>query len=89
MKNTYALVFALAGISVGCSSTPSRLDAQFGETVTHVLSEQTHNPAASREPRPVTVLDGEKAMGTLEGYRAAPAQEGVQPVNVVPMKIKD
>lgn len=88
---TQAFVIALAAITAGCSGNPSALDSHFGETVSHTIAEQTYDQAASssNSPRAVTVIDGEKAGGTLDGYRAMVPKVETQPSNVIKLKIED
>jgi hypothetical protein len=67
----------LAGVSMiiligGCvTSEPTRLDAQFGNSVASMIEGQTYNPVAASDPesRPVMTMDGVKAQGNLEAYR--------------------
>jgi len=67
----------LAGVSMamligGCvTSEPTRLDAQFGNSVASMIEGQTYNPAAASDPesRPVMAMDGVKAQGNLDAYR--------------------
>jgi len=67
----------LAGVSMalligGCvTSEPTRLDAQFGNSVASMIEGQTYNPEAANdtESRPLMAIDGVKAQGNLEAYR--------------------
>lgn len=59
------LVMALAA----CTTTPQYLDGQLGTSLRIVEAQQTMNPQASADPRPVTALDGNAADAIINRYR--------------------
>jgi Flp pilus assembly protein TadD len=62
----------MALLVVGCvTSEPTRLDAQFGNSIASMIEGQTYNPEAANDTvsRPVMGIDGVKAQGNLEAYR--------------------
>jgi hypothetical protein len=65
---THILLFAAATLAA-CGTTPRNLDAQMGDSVRIVKAQQTLNPAASADPRPVTALDGSAADAIVDRYR--------------------
>ncbi|NHZ77932.1 hypothetical protein F2P44_01255 [Massilia sp. CCM 8695] len=78
MNTRIGSIAGLLALTVGlgaCSSTP-RLDARFGQAVRSTLAAQVIDPAAVRNTRPVTGLDGKTAAAAQERYQhsaAAPA----------------
>lgn len=77
---THILLFVAATLAA-CTTTPRNLDAQMGDSVRIVRAQQTLNPPASADSRPVTALDGNAADAIVDRYRksfAAPPP----PVNV-------
>lgn len=76
MQNIYKLavaVFILISVFVtGCSSTdPTRVEADYGNSVRNMVKEQTYDPDAANNPpsEPPTSLDGGYAEEVLEAYR--------------------
>ena len=77
----------LTGVSMalligGCvTSEPTRLDAQFGNSVASMIEAQTYNPAAANDPesRPVMAIDGVKAQGNLEAASQWVEERGLDP----------
>lgn len=59
---------ALFFIAVGCAG-PSRLEMDFGNSVSLAKSNQILNPEAGKNIEPVSGLDGEAARATIEKYR--------------------
>ena len=81
MTNGHTLVYSVLGISlllfasmtsVGCSTEPKRVEADFGNSVTQTVQAATYNPeaAASTESIPVMGMDGKRAMRTLDAMQA-------------------
>ncbi len=58
--------------SVGCSTEPKRVEADFGNSVTQTVQAATYNPeaAASTESIPVMGMDGKRAMRSLDAMQA-------------------
>jgi hypothetical protein len=55
-------------ISVGCSTEPKQVEADYGNSVHQMIQASTYNPeaAASTESKPVFGMDGKRAMRTLD-----------------------
>ena len=55
-------------MSIGCSTEPKRVDADYGNSVNQMVQAATYNPeaAASTESIPVFGMDGKRAMNTLD-----------------------
>jgi hypothetical protein len=59
----------LAGLLGGCvTTTPERVDAQMGSAVELAKAQQTLNPQASQDTRPVQGIDGKSADAVLNRY---------------------
>jgi type IV pilus biogenesis protein CpaD/CtpE len=59
---------ALAALALsGCATTPN-WDRQFGASVRSTLASQVADPVASRNPNPVTGIDGSAARAAQERY---------------------
>jgi hypothetical protein len=75
MNELGRLVFACLGIGVimlaGCAVGPSRLEADYGRSISLAKSNQTLDSAAQQNLVPVSGLDGKAAMGTLERYQTS------------------
>jgi hypothetical protein len=69
---TSACLFAGAALTAlaGCAETP-RVDAEFGNSVRHMVEAQTLDPEAARNPpaEAPAVADGQRVESVLEGYR--------------------
>lgn len=70
---TSACLFAGAALTAlaGCASETPRVDAEFGNSVRHMVEAQTLDPEASRNPpaEAPAVADGQRVETVLEGYR--------------------
>ena len=55
-------------LSIGCSSEPKRVEADYGNSVHQMVQAATYNPeaAASTESIPVFGMDGKRAMNSLD-----------------------
>ena len=55
-------------MSIGCSTEPKRVDADYGNSVNQMVQAATYNPeaAASTESIPVFGMDGKRAMNSLD-----------------------
>jgi type IV pilus biogenesis protein CpaD/CtpE len=60
-------IAALALLLSACATTPQN-DARFGQSLRATLASQVVDPAAVRNTRPVTGLDGRAAGGALTQY---------------------
>lgn len=58
---------ALALLLSACATSP-QADARFGQSVRAALASQVANPAAVRNPDPVTGMDGRAARAAQEQY---------------------
>lgn len=65
---THILLFLAASLAA-CATTPRNLDAQMGDSVRIIRAQQTLNPAASADFRPVQALDGNAADAIIDRYR--------------------
>lgn len=81
-------VFIAAGLALllpACAATTPQADARFGQSVRAMLAAQVAQPAAVRNPHPVTGMDGRAARAAHERYErsfgqgeaAASAQAGL------------
>ena len=83
MKITPFLLFLSAGACVGCSPYPET-EAEFGESVRHMVRSQQVNPDAT-EAEPVMSGDGQRIDNALGVYRSNaqyPAGPVEQPVTL-------
>jgi len=55
-------------LSIGCSTEPKRVEADYGNSVHQMVQASTYNPeaAASTVSMPVIGMDGKRAMNTLD-----------------------
>ena len=55
-------------LSIGCSTEPKRVDADYGNSVHQMVQAATYNPeaAASTVSTPVYGMDGKRAMNSLD-----------------------
>lgn len=74
--------FALVVLLSGCATPPSRIDQQFGSAVRNSMTQQTLNPAASSETRPLAVTDGQVAKAAIDRYQKS-FQAPPAPTNVL------
>ena len=71
---TFMLAAALLSLSAavaGCASTTPQWDATFGDSVRAATASQVIDPAAVRNPNPVTGIDGRAARATQARYEAS------------------
>jgi hypothetical protein len=75
MNERGRLVFACLGIGViilaGCAVGPTRLEADYGNSVSIAMSSQMLDAAAQQNLAPVHGLDGRAALGALERYQTS------------------
>lgn len=74
-KFSALIVVALLG---GCvTTTPEKLDSQFGDAVNMATAQQTLHPEASQDVKPVEGIDGKSADALIDryhkGFQAPPA----------------
>lgn len=79
---TKLLGFAGALVLSGCTIPPSRVDRQFGLAVRNSIAQQTLNPSASAEVRPMAVTDGQVAKSAIDRYQKS-FQTPPAPTNVL------
>lgn len=70
-----------AALASACSAYP-RTEADFGDSVRHMVRSQTANPGPT-DPSPVETGDGERLNGVLEAYRTDVARTEQAPAPVV------
>ena len=71
LKKIIALM-GLLGIIIafsGCSEAPSRVDANYGESVRQAKVSQILNPDAGEDLKPCEGLDGQAAAMVMKQYR--------------------
>jgi type IV pilus biogenesis protein CpaD/CtpE len=66
-------LLALAASLAACASTTPHLDTGFGTSVRSTFAAQVIDPAAVRNPDPVTGLDGRTARAAQEQYERSNA----------------
>jgi hypothetical protein len=75
MNEIGRLVFVCLGIVVimlaGCAVGSSRLEADYGRSVSLARLNQTLDPAAQQNLAPVYGIDGRAALGALERYQTS------------------
>ena len=83
------MVFACLGIGVvtlaGCALGPTRLEADYGKSVTIATSGQILDPAAQQNLTPVNGFDGKAAELTLDRYRSTFEKAAPPPTFVIPV----
>ena len=69
MTRTLLILSGMAWALAGCgTTTPVALDAQMGASVEMARAQQTLNPQASLDTRPVEMIDGKSADALLDRY---------------------
>lgn len=81
------LLVVLVSLAIGCASDPKQEnDPEFGDTVRHMVSQQTFNAAAANNPQadPPYGLDGARAGATFKAYRedVRKPSSGARPVEM-------
>jgi hypothetical protein len=75
MSELGRMVLVFLGITVmilaGCAVGPSRLEADFGSSVSLATSGQILDPAAQQNLAPVYGFDGKAAAATIERYQTS------------------
>jgi len=64
----------------GCAewnSVPIVVDENFGRAVTNMVKNQTLYPEHGRNDNPILTLDGQKAEGVINAYRAPPLEKNL------------
>jgi hypothetical protein len=83
------MVFACLGIGVvtlaGCALGPTRLEADYGKSVTIATSGQILDPVAQQNLTPVYGFDGKAAELTLDRYRSTFEKAAPPPTFVIPV----
>jgi len=83
LKKSIAFM-GLAGIIIcmsGCSGTPSRLEAHYGESFRQAKSNQILDPDACKNLEPQEGLDGQAAEKVIDRYRKTfEEKEKVRPI---------
>ena len=81
MTNGHTMIYSVLGVllltfagltSIGCSTEPKRVEADYGNSVHQMVQASTYNPeaAASTESIPVYGMDGKRAMNTLDAMKS-------------------
>lgn len=69
MRNYKLSALIVASLLGGCASTtPQRVDSQMGSAVETARAQQTLNPQASQDTRPVEGIDGKSADAVVDRY---------------------
>lgn len=69
MKTRFLLLTGMAALLAGCgTTTPTVLDGQMGKSVEMARAQQTVNPQASLDSRPVEMIDGKSADALVDRY---------------------
>jgi hypothetical protein len=83
------MVLACLGIGVvtlaGCALGPTRLEADYGNSVNLATSSQILDPAAQQSLVPVYGFDGGAAQLTLDRYRSTFEKAAPPPTFVIPV----
>lgn len=88
MKTTHQiLAVVVVFLAIGCASDPKQEnDPEFGDTVRHMVRQQTFNTAVADNPPadPPQGLDGARAGATFKAYRedVKKPSSGAQPVEI-------
>jgi hypothetical protein len=89
MNELGRMVFALFGIGIvmlaGCAVGPTRLEADYGNSVSMATSSQILDPAAQQNLAPVYGFDGKAAEATIDRYRSTFEKAQPQPTFVIPI----
>jgi hypothetical protein len=89
MSELGRIVFACLGIGVvmlaGCAVGPTRLEADYGRSVSIATSNQILDPAAQQNLAPVYGFDGKAAEATLDRYRSTFEKAAPPPTFVIPI----
>ncbi len=69
MKNSMLVLIGSTLLVAGCgTTTPTVLDSQMGKSVEIAKAQQTVNPQASMDSRPVEMIDGKSADALVDRY---------------------
>jgi len=69
MRNCKLLALIVATFLGGCgTTTPKMVDSQMGSSVEMAKAQQTLNPRASQDIRPVEGIDGKSADAVIDRY---------------------
>lgn len=69
MKASKLLYVLTALLLAGCgTTTPTVVDGQLGQSVDMAMAQQTLNPQASQDTRPVEMIDGQSASALVDRY---------------------
>jgi hypothetical protein len=89
MNELGRLVFACLGIGVvmlaGCAMGPTRLEADYGNSVSLATSSQMLDLAAQQNLAPVYGFDGKAAEATIDHYRSTFEKAAPPPTFVIPI----
>ena len=72
-------------LSIGCSTEPKRVEADYGNSVHQMVQASTYNPeaAASTESIPVVGMDGKRAMNSLDAMTSDTEQRNEDFSNIL------
>jgi hypothetical protein len=83
------MVFACLGIGVmmlaGCTLGPTRLEADYGNSMSLATSSQILDAAAQQNLAPVYGFDGKAAEATIDRYRSTFEKAAPPPTFVIPI----
>ena len=89
MNELRRMIFACLAIGVmmlaGCTLGPTRLEADYGNSVSIAMSSQMLDAAAQQNLAPVYGFDGKAAEATLDRYRSTFEKAAPPPTFVIPI----
>ena len=85
MVLTFASIGVIIMMLAGCALGPTRLEADYGKSVSHAKSDQILDPAAQQNLAPVYGFDGVAAQATIERYRSTFEKAAPAPTFVIPI----
>jgi hypothetical protein len=71
MFPTFASIGVIIVMLGGCALGPTRLEADYGKSVSLAKTQQILDPAAQQNLAPVYGFDGKAAAGTIERYQTS------------------
>jgi hypothetical protein len=69
----------------GCAIGPTRLEVDFGKSLSYAESQQILDPAAQQNLAPVYGFDGKAAEATIERYRSTFEKAAPPPTFIIPI----
>jgi hypothetical protein len=89
MSELGRMIFAFFGVGLvmlaGCALGPTRLEADYGNSVSIATSSQILDPAAQQNLAPVYGFDGKAAEAMIDRYRSTFEKATPPPTFVIPI----